>query len=205
MFGKEKCKYLREIRKKIALENDIALVTSECTFKGECKGTCPKCEAEVRYLEQALDKRRNLGKVITLAGLTLAGVASSGLLASCDEYADGDMPYYPFGEDNLHERAERSTLYQNILDRLNQNNIVAAESDTLMHWHDFGFTVTKTGEITSLRFYDQPDESPYQTEITALLMSIPQDELNTLQEDWHFRVMYYAENGRIVFKYAYYY
>ena len=50
MSGKEKCKYLREIRKKIALENDITLVTSECTFKGECKGTCPKCEAEVRYL-----------------------------------------------------------------------------------------------------------------------------------------------------------
>ena len=71
MSGKEKCKYLREIRKKIALENDITLVTSECTFKGECKGTCPKCEAEVRYLERELDKRRNLGKVITLAGLTL--------------------------------------------------------------------------------------------------------------------------------------
>lgn len=202
MFGKEKCKYLREIRKKIALENDIALVTSECTFKGECKGTCPKCEAEVRYLEQELDKRKKLGKIVSIAGLTIAGVASGSLLASCSE-VDGDMDYNPFGEDNLRERAERSTLYQNILDRLNQNNIVAAESDTLMHWHDFGFTVTKTGEITSLRFYDQPDESPYQTEITALLMSIPQDELNTLQEDWYFRVTYYAENGKIVFKYSY--
>lgn len=203
MFGKEKCKYLREIRKKIALENDIALVTSECTFKGECKGTCPKCEAEVRYLEQELDKRRNLGKVITLAGLTLAGVASSGLLASCDEYADGDMPYYPFGEDNLHERAERSTLYQNILDRLNQSNITVAEPDSSFRWFCFGFNVTETGEVTSIQFYDRQEVSPYQSEITALLMSIPQEELNTLQEDWFFRIYYYAENGKIVFKYAY--
>ncbi|MBR5374458.1 MAG: hypothetical protein IK131_07290 [Paludibacteraceae bacterium] len=203
MFGKEKCKYLREIRKKIALENDIALVTSECTFKGECKGTCPKCEAEVRYLEQVLDKRRNLGKVITLAGLTLAGVASSGLLASCDEFVDGDMPYYPFGEDNLRERAERNTLYQNILDRLNQSNISVAERDSSSHWHCFGFNVTETGEVTSIQFFDRQEDSPYQSEITALLMSIPQEELNTLQEDWFFRINYYAENGKIVFKYAY--
>lgn len=202
MFGKEKCKYLREIRKKIALENDITLVTSECTFKGECKGTCPKCEAEVRYLEQELDKRKKLGKIVSIAGLTIAGVASGSLLASCSE-VDGDMDYHPFGEDNLRERAERNTLYQNILERLNQNDIDVAESDSLMRWHAFGFTVTKAGEITSLRFYDQPDESPCQTEITALLMSIPQDELNTLQEDWYFRVVYYAENGKIVFKYSY--
>ena len=203
MFGKEKCKYLREIRKKIALENDIALVTSECTFKGECKGTCPKCEAEVRYLEQELDKRRNLGKVITLAGLALAGVASTSLLASCDKFVDGDMPDYPFGEDNLHERAERSTLYQNILDRLNQSNITVAEPDSSLRWHCFGFKVTEAGEITSIQFYDRQEVSPYQSEITDLLMSIPQEELNTLQEDWFFRIYYYPENGKIVFKYAY--
>ena len=56
MNGKEKCRILREIRKQIALENDIRLVTEECTFKGECRGTCPKCESEVRYLEQQLEK-----------------------------------------------------------------------------------------------------------------------------------------------------
>lgn len=84
MRGKEKCKYLREIRKRIATENDIRLVTEECTYKGECKGTCPKCEAEVRYLESELDKRQEKGKIITLAGLSLAGIAGSSLLASCD-------------------------------------------------------------------------------------------------------------------------
>lgn len=83
-IGKEKCKYLREIRKRIAKENNIRLVTEECTYKGECTGTCPRCEAEVRYLESELDKRQKKGKIVTLAGLSLAGIAGSSLLASCD-------------------------------------------------------------------------------------------------------------------------
>ena len=50
MFGKKKCKILKEIRKKIAEENDIPYVTRECTHKGECSGTCPRCEQELREL-----------------------------------------------------------------------------------------------------------------------------------------------------------
>ena len=84
MIGKDKCKYLREIRKRIATENDIKLVTEECTYKGECTGTCPRCEAEVRYLESELDRRQKMGKLVTLAGLSLAGIACSSLLASCE-------------------------------------------------------------------------------------------------------------------------
>ena len=67
MIGKDKCKCLREIRKRIATENDINLVTEECTYKGECTGTCPRCEAEVRYLESELDRRQKMGKLVTLA------------------------------------------------------------------------------------------------------------------------------------------
>ena len=54
MNGKSKCKILKDIRKKIAEDNDISYVTSECKYQGECSGTCPKCEAEVRYLEEEL-------------------------------------------------------------------------------------------------------------------------------------------------------
>ena len=50
MKGKNKCKILKEIRQKIADENDIPYVTRECTYRGDCKGTCPKCEAELLYL-----------------------------------------------------------------------------------------------------------------------------------------------------------
>lgn len=200
MFGKEKCKYLREIRKKIATENNIALVTNECTFKGECKGTCPKCEAEVRYLEQELDKRKKLGKIITIAGLSIAGLASGSLLASCEE-EDGDIVYDQFGEGNLREKAERETLFRNIVERLNQNNIAVDETSP-KHWRYFGFTVTKAGEITSLDFYEQREEAPYKSQITDLLMSIPQEELNTLQEDWSFKMNYCVENGKLIFEYA---
>ena len=66
--GKQTCKILKEIRKQIAEENDIELVVSECTYQGDCLGTCPKCEAEVRYLERELEKRQRLGKAAVFAG-----------------------------------------------------------------------------------------------------------------------------------------
>ena len=69
--GKQTCKILKEIRKQIAAENDIEFVTSECTHKGDCKGTCPKCEAEVRYLERELEKRQRMGKAAVFAGMTI--------------------------------------------------------------------------------------------------------------------------------------
>lgn len=72
MNGKKKCKMLRQIRQEIARSNDIELVTADCKFQGECRGTCPKCEEEVRYLEQELQKRQQLGKSIAVAGVAAA-------------------------------------------------------------------------------------------------------------------------------------
>ncbi len=69
MNGKNKCKLLKEIRKQIAAENDIAYVTSECKYKGDCTGTCPKCEAELRYLEEQLSLRRRAGKAVAISGI----------------------------------------------------------------------------------------------------------------------------------------
>lgn len=76
MKGKSKCKILKQIRQKIADENDIPLVTQECGYQGECRGTCPKCEQELRYLEQQLARRQALGKRVTVTAL------AAGLLAS---------------------------------------------------------------------------------------------------------------------------
>ncbi|MBQ6594888.1 MAG: hypothetical protein IJH78_04425 [Clostridia bacterium] len=76
MNGKQKCAFLKEIRRRIAQENDIDLIIEECTHKGDCRGTCPRCEAEVRYLERELEKRQQLKKRVALvgisAGMTLA-------------------------------------------------------------------------------------------------------------------------------------
>jgi hypothetical protein len=99
MKGKEKCKILKEIRQKIANENDIPFVTSECKHQGDCRGTCPKCEAELLYLEKELAKRHAIGKRIALAGLvatfTLAGTAcdfgQTITSTSKNNELDGDM------------------------------------------------------------------------------------------------------------------
>jgi len=77
MNGKKKCKILKEIRRQIAMQNDIEYITSECQHKGDCKGTCPKCEAEVRYLEKELEKRQNLGRTVAVAGIAAALAVST--------------------------------------------------------------------------------------------------------------------------------
>ena len=77
MNGKSKCKILKDIRKKIAEDNDITYVTSECKYQGDCSGTCPKCEAELRYLEEELAKRKNVGKTVAVAGIAAALVVSA--------------------------------------------------------------------------------------------------------------------------------
>jgi hypothetical protein len=95
--GKQTCKILKEIRKQIAEENDIELVISECTYQGDCLGTCPKCEAEVRYLERELEKRQRLGKAAVFAGMslgTLFAATSCGTSQPIPERLEGE-PYVP--------------------------------------------------------------------------------------------------------------
>ena len=77
MNGKSNCKNLKEIRKEIAKNNDIEFVTSEWKYQGDCLGTCPKCEAEVKYLEAELLKRKQQGKNIAVAGLAAALVVTA--------------------------------------------------------------------------------------------------------------------------------
>lgn len=77
MQGKEKCKALKEIRKKIAEENDIEYVVQECTYQGECKGTCPKCEEELRQLEEALERRKKIGKAVLISGIALGAIGAA--------------------------------------------------------------------------------------------------------------------------------
>ncbi len=72
LTGREKCSLLKQIRKEIAESNGIVYLTSECTYQGnDCTGTCPKCDAELRYLNAELARKAESGRPITLAGLTL--------------------------------------------------------------------------------------------------------------------------------------
>lgn len=67
--GKSTCKVLKDIRQKIADENGIRYVPKECNFKGECKGTCPACEAEIRYLEDELKRKQRNGFAVKIGGI----------------------------------------------------------------------------------------------------------------------------------------
>ena len=75
MNGKKICKSLREIRCRIAQANDIEYTPAVCTHEGNCSGTCPCCESELRYIERQLLRRTATGKKVALAGLAL-GAAS---------------------------------------------------------------------------------------------------------------------------------
>lgn len=102
MDGKEKCKALKQIRKQIADNNDIEYVVDECKHKGKCKGTCPKCEAELRYLERELEKKRSIGQKVAVAGVSL-GIAAS--FSACTPTDVVNSLTYPirdvFGLDSL--------------------------------------------------------------------------------------------------------
>ena len=76
--GKSICNVLKTIRTQIAKANEIKYEPCECHHTGECRGTCPACEAEVRYIERQLDIRRQLGKAVTIIGISAGMAALSG-------------------------------------------------------------------------------------------------------------------------------
>lgn len=74
MTGREKCDKLKAIRKAVASRIGVELHQTECHFKGECTGTCPKCKQEEKILNEAI-----IHKGTAVAGMTL--IATS--LAAC--------------------------------------------------------------------------------------------------------------------------
>ena len=81
MKGKQICSYLKSVRREVAAANGIELEIPDCTFDGECPGTCPRCEAEVRQLEQALSHRQSLSQKVAIVGVAM-GLALSGMSAA---------------------------------------------------------------------------------------------------------------------------
>lgn len=96
MNGKRTCSLLKSIRCKIAEQNGIEFSTPECTFQGECKGTCPKCEAELRYLAEELEKLRTSGKRVAVAGIAATMIATSA--AGCARQMPEDEFTIPLSE-----------------------------------------------------------------------------------------------------------
>lgn len=55
--AKDKCEILKEIRKYVAEKYGLDYEPTECNHKGDCKGTCPKCEAELTDLQVQLQAK----------------------------------------------------------------------------------------------------------------------------------------------------
>lgn len=85
--NKEKCKALKQIRKRIADVLDIDLHQRECTFEGKCSGTCPKCRQEEEQLNQAI-----LAKTAVAAGVVTMAVGLSGCTPAAKGTVEGVGP-----------------------------------------------------------------------------------------------------------------
>ena len=85
--GKSTCETLKSIRKQIADANEIPYEPVVCTHKGDCMGTCPACESEMRYIENQLNIRKMAGKAVKIVGLaTVMTLAACNSISTTDSY-----------------------------------------------------------------------------------------------------------------------
>lgn len=85
--GKMICDTLKAVRLDIARANGIEYAPAHCNHQGECAGTCPACESEMRYLEREIARKRSFGKAALVAGVSLAlsGLSATATSASSSE------------------------------------------------------------------------------------------------------------------------
>ena len=55
--GKDKCEILRAIRKQVAERYGLRYEPRECHHEGDCLGTCPLCDAELKSLQRQLEEQ----------------------------------------------------------------------------------------------------------------------------------------------------
>ncbi|MCQ2264173.1 MAG: energy transducer TonB [Bacteroidales bacterium] len=130
MNGKNVCAYLKSVRQKVAEANGIDMEFPPCHYEGDCKGTCPRCEAEVAQLERELSKRQQLSMRVAIlgiaAGLTFAALPATaqtddttvpppasdlsidefyieGELPDLEEYAPYERAQFPGGQEKLNQ------------------------------------------------------------------------------------------------------
>jgi hypothetical protein len=99
--GKSNCEFLKNIRLQIAEENNIPLTIDECTFEGNCQGTCPRCEAELHYLEQKIEEKKWSGQKAIVAGISL-GLLST--LFSCQSEVNKSKSEHKTPQDTMRQK-----------------------------------------------------------------------------------------------------
>ena len=66
MNGKEKCEFLRNIRKNMAEVNGIHYEPFKCEHEGDCSGTCAYCENEASELLEEIKEKQKAGETIQI-------------------------------------------------------------------------------------------------------------------------------------------
>ncbi len=146
--GKDICNELKTVRRRIADENNIPLEIPECTHQGPCAGTCPRCEAEMRYLENALAGRISMGKVATVAGLALALAAPTAVQA----------------QEPIRQNAEVRTPQAKLLPV--QGTIIDSKTKEPLPFCSVSFTPTgKTAKLTVPKFATTDFNGVYKLEL----------------------------------------
>lgn len=118
MTSKERCSELKKIRKTLADKLNINLNQTECTYEGECSGTCPKCKQEEKILNMALLKK---GAVILGATVLTMGLASCTLI-------NNDPPTDLSGDIEVVEPDDDTT--SGIVDVTENNNSINVDTAT---------------------------------------------------------------------------
>lgn len=136
--GKHTCKILKEIRRQIAEANSIEFTTSECRFKGDCSGTCPKCEAEVRYIEQQLRARSLAGKAVALAGISAGMILMSGCGGTPSKQSSETLPSEP---DTLIEQIE-------VADTIEEGELPAIEDTVVVKREEIYEDIIIAGRVS---------------------------------------------------------
>lgn len=103
MKGKEKCEFLKGIRKRMAEANGIPYEPRECTFEGDCTGTCPFCEKEAAELLAKLKEKEAEGAVIKTDN---NGISTIELMQVCKD-ADEDEDL-----ETMRKEQEKSALLE---------------------------------------------------------------------------------------------
>lgn len=116
--GKYICNALKQVRLDIARANGINYAPQECHHEGDCAGTCPACENEMRYLEREIARRRALGKVALVAGVSMGLMSFAA--TSCNQPNKG-------GNDVLQGEVELVEDSCAIVDSIGEERIVEGE------------------------------------------------------------------------------
>ena len=186
MNGKQKCNILKNIRRDIAKANDIPLEIPECSHKGDCLGTCPRCEAEMRFLERSLEAKRSRGFKVALAGISAGLIAVNA--ASCDvvdrldnlihgEQLQGDMVVE--SSDGLIAAPSNETETEiSKPGELEDTSVVTLQGDMPL--------TEIAGNVTEDDLFLDGDIAVFTTEMSDLIKGIlvaPEDEITVAETD----------------------